>query len=167
MTHGQSKSLDGGTQSVGLGAWLALTFAAAALGNWATLSSVDGWYQTLERPSWTPPDWIFAPVWTALYAAMAVAAWLVWRQHGWAAARRSLTLFVVQLALNVLWSVLFFGLRQPAWALAEIVVLWLLIAATTVAFWRRSRAAGSLLVPYLAWVAFAAALNFEFARLNS
>lgn len=154
-------------QAIGLAAWLLVTFAAAALGNWATMSSVGDWYQQLARPGWTPPDWVFAPVWTTLYAMMAVAAWLVWRRAGWPAARWPLGLFFVQLVLNTLWSVLFFGLRQPAWAFAEILVLWLAILATTLAFWRHSRAAGVLLLPYLAWVAFAAVLNFEFARLNS
>lgn len=153
-------------QTVGLVLALLLVFFAAALGNWATMSNVGGWYQTLARPSWAPPDWVFGPVWTVLYAMMAVAAWLVWRQKGWRAARWPLTLFLVQLALNSLWSAIFFGLQQPAWACVEIVALWIAIAATLVAFWRRSRLAGALLLPYLLWVTFAAALNFEFARLN-
>ncbi len=139
---------------------------AAGLGNWATTLSVSSWYQQLARPAWTPPDWVFAPVWTALYMMMATAAWLVWRQHGLSAARWPLALFLVQLALNVLWSVIFFGLRRPELAAIEIVVLWAAILATLIAFWRRSRVAGWLLVPYLAWVAFAAGLNFEIARLN-
>lgn len=146
---------------------LLVVFTAAGLGNWATMTSVDTWYPQLARPSWTPPDWVFAPVWTVLYLIMAVAAWLVWQRAGWPASRRPLALFLAQLALNTLWSVLFFGLRQPAWAFVENLVLGVAILATTVAFWRRSRVAGLLLVPYLAWVAFAAVLNFEFVRLNS
>lgn len=155
-----------GAQTVGLVLALLLVFFAAAFGNWATMSNVGGWYQTLIRPSWAPPDWVFGPVWTVLYVMMAVSAWLVWRQDGWRAARRPLTLFLVQLALNSLWSAIFFGLRQPVWACVEIVVLWLAIAATLAAFWRRSRLAGAMLLPYLLWVTFATALNFEFARLN-
>jgi benzodiazapine receptor len=154
-------------QAVGLVVALVVVFTAAALGNWATLSSVNDWYRTLNRPAWTPPDWVFGPVWTALYAIMAVAAWLVWRKTGLWRARWPLAFFLAQLVLNTLWSVVFFGLRQPAWAFAEIVVFWLAIAVTTVAFWQRSRIAGALMVPYLAWVTFAAVLNFEFARLNA
>jgi tryptophan-rich sensory protein len=152
------------TQAVGLIVWLVVTLAAAGLGNWATMLSVGDWYHQLARPDWTPPDWIFGPVWAALYAMMAVAAWLVWRQAR--SSNSALVLYVLQLALNVIWSVLFFGLRSPALAAVEIVVLWLVILATLSAFWRRSPAAGLLMVPYAAWVAFAALLNFEFVRLN-
>lgn len=154
-------------RSLGLVAWLLITFAAATLGNLATATSVGDWYHHIARPAWTPPDWIFGPVWTALYLMMAIAAWLVWRRAGFAAARGPLALFLVQLALNALWSVLFFGLQRPDLAAAEIVLLWLAILATLVAFWQRSTAAGWLLVPYLAWVTFAALLNFEIARLNN
>jgi len=155
-----------GRQVLGFVAWLLITFAAAALGSLATATNVGEWYHQIARPAWTPPDWIFGPVWTTLYAMMAIAAWLVWRPQGFAAARLPLALYLVQLALNSAWSVLFFGLRRPDWAAIEIVVLWLAILATLIAFWRRSTVAGWLLVPYLAWVTFAAALNFEFARLN-
>lgn len=155
-----------GVQIVGLVVSLLVTFAAAALGGMATSTNVGEWYRQIARPSWTPPDWIFGPVWTTLYAMMAIAAWLVWRQRGLAAARGPLTLFLIQLVLNTAWSALFFGLRRPDLAAVEIVVLWLAILATLIAFWRRSALAGWLLVPYLAWVTFAAALNFEFARLN-
>ena len=153
--------------SLGLAAWLLLTFAAAALGNIATGTSVGDWYHQIARPDWTPPDWIFGPVWTALYLMMAIAAWLVWRPAGFAAARWPLVLFLVQLALNTLWSVLFFGLQRPDLAAVEIVLLWVAILATLIAFWKRSTVAGWLLVPYWAWVTFAALLNFEIARLNS
>jgi benzodiazapine receptor len=154
------------TQTIGLVAWLLIVFGAAALGSVATSTTVDGWYQQIERPAWTPPDWVFAPVWTTLFAMMAVAAWFVWRQAGFAAARWPLALFFVQLALNVLWSVVFFAFRQPSLAAIEIVLLWLAIAATVIAFWQRSIVAALLLVPYLVWVAFAAVLNFAIARLN-
>jgi translocator protein len=166
MSSAQSNSLNRGTQALGLAVWLLVTFAAAGLGSWATAASLRDWYQQLARPAWTPPDWIFGPVWTALYVMMAVAAWLVWRQAGWSVARRPLGLYLVQLSLNALWSMLFFGLRSPALAAVEIVVLWLAILATLSSFWRRSTAAGLLLVPYAVWVAFAALLNFEFVRLN-
>ena len=111
-----------------------LCFAAASVGGWATSLSVGTWYQGLAKPSFTPPDGVFGPVWTALYLMMALAAWLVWRRAGWPRARVALTLFAVQLTLNLAWSVLFFGLQAIGWALVEIVVLWIAIAATTIAF---------------------------------
>jgi tryptophan-rich sensory protein len=110
---------------------------------------------------------VFGPVWTVLYVMMAAAAWLVWRQAGTRAAAWPLGLYLVQLVLNTLWSAIFFGLRQPAWAAVEIVVLWLAIAVTLAAFYRRSTAAGMLLAPYWAWVTFAAALNLSIAALNA
>lgn len=125
------------------------------------------WYAALHKPSWNPPPWVFGPAWTFLYITMAVAAWLVWREGGWKAQRRALGLFIVQWFLNALWTPLFFGAHLPGVAFGEIVLLWLAIAATLVAFWRVKKAAGLLLVPYLAWVSFAAALNFSIWRLNS
>jgi tryptophan-rich sensory protein len=144
--------------------WLVLSFSAASLG---AFFMPGEWYATLKKPSWNPPDWIFGPVWSALYTMMAVAAWLVWKRGGFAAQRRPLTLFLVQLALNALWTPLFFGLHRPGLAFAEIVMLWLAIAATLAAFRPVSRPAAWLLVPYLAWVTFAAVLNFTVWRLNS
>jgi tryptophan-rich sensory protein len=137
------------------------------LGAAATATSVGGWYQTLAKPSWNPPDWLFGPVWSMLYLMMAVAAWLVWRGHGWRAARPALTWFGIQLALNVTWSFLFFGLHRPGLALVEIISLWLSILATGIAFRQTSVAASLLLVPYLAWTSFAVFLNFALWRLNS
>src|SRR6187455_3253523 len=125
---------------------LALSFGAASLGG---LFMPDEWYATLKKPSWNPPGWIFGPVWTVLYTMMAVAAWLVWQRGGFVAQRRSLGLFLVQLALNAAWTPLFFGLHRPGLAFAEIVCLWLAIAATLVAFRPVSRVAAWLLVPYL------------------
>jgi tryptophan-rich sensory protein len=110
---------------------------------------------------------VFAPVWSALYLLMGVAAWLVWRRGGFAGAPVALGLFVFQLALNALWSYLFFGAHQPGFAFAEIVLLWLVILATMIGFWRITAAAGALMLPYLCWVSFAAALNFAIWRLNS
>lgn len=149
----------------GLVGWLALTFVAAAIGARASVGA-PSFYAALSQPAWAPPAWLFGPVWTTLYALMAVAAWLVWRAHGVAAARGALALFVVQLALNALWSWLFFAWRRGALAFIEVLILWLLVAATLIAFWRLSRLAGALLVPYLAWVTFAAMLTFAIWQRN-
>jgi tryptophan-rich sensory protein len=149
--------------------WLALTgslllcFAAAAFGG---MFMPGEWFASLKKPSWNPPSWVFGPVWTALYSMMAVAAWLVWKRGGCAVQRGPLTLFLVQLALNAAWTPLFFGLQWPGAAFAEIVLLWMAISVTLVAFGRVSYVAAWLLVPYLVWVSFAAALNFTLWRLN-
>lgn len=145
---------------------LAVCFAAAAAGGAATYPSIEAWYAALAKPSWTPPDWVFGPVWTVLYACMAVAAWLVWRQRGLVGAKGELALFGVQLAFNVAWSWLFFGLHSPGLAFVDILVLLAAIVATTFAFQRVSITAGLLLVPYLGWVTFAAVLNFAIWRMN-
>ena len=147
-----------------LAGWVLLCFAAASMGG---LFMPGDWYATLKKPSWNPPGWIFGPVWTALYAMMAVAAWLVWKQGGFKTQRRALTMFLVQLALNALWTPLFFGLHWTGVAFVEIVLLWLAIAATIAGFRPVSRLAAWLLSPYLAWVGFAAALNFKLWWLNS
>lgn len=154
-------------QVLGLVVSLAICFGAAGLGSLFTTPSVAGWYATLRKPPWTPPNWIFGPVWSLLYLGMAVAAWLVWRRAGFSGARLALTLFAVQLVLNVGWSALFFTLHRPGVAFGEIVLLWVLILATLLSFWPLSRAAGWLMMPYLAWVGFAAALNFAIWRLNA
>jgi tryptophan-rich sensory protein len=147
--------------------WIGLAiFVGICLGAIATTPEIEGWYKTIEKPSWNPPDYIFGPVWTTLYVMMAVAAWMVWKQDGFKAAAAPLTLFVVQLGLNVAWSWIFFGMHQPGWAFVEIVILWLAIVAMTIAFFRRSKVAGGLMVPYLAWVSFASVLNFTIWRLN-
>lgn len=143
--------------------FLLASFAAAALGSVTTISSVREWYPTVAKPVWTPPSWLFGPVWTVLYAMMSVAAWLVWRRAGWSGA---LVWYAMQLALNATWSPVFFGLHQIGWALVNMVSLWLAIAGTTVAFWRVSPVAGWLFVPYLAWVSYATALNFAIWRMN-
>ena len=148
---------------IGLGFWLAVTFAAAWIGS---RFQPGEWYSGLIKPALTPPGWVFGPVWTLLYAIMAVAAWLVWCRHGLANAIGPLGLFLGQLVLNALWSYLFFGLQHPGLALLDIVVLWLVILATVKAFWRSHRPAGLLLLPYLFWVSFATYLNFQFWRLN-
>jgi len=150
-----------------LGIWLAASFGVAAVGGTSTASSVTTWYPTIAKPAWTPPAWVFGPVWTALYAMMAVAAWLVWRKAGWSRGGRALGIFVTQLALNAAWSILFFGMRSPLLGLIDIALLWIAIVLTIVAFARISKVALALLVPYLLWVSFAAALNFAIWRLNA
>jgi len=154
-------------QVTGLAVSILICFAAAGVGSLLTRPAIGNWYSLLRKPAWTPPNWIFGPVWSALYLAMAVAAWLVWRKVGLSGAKLALALFGVQLLFNVGWSAVFFGLRMPGPAFAEIVILWLLILATTAAFWPVSRAAATLMVPYLLWVMFAAALNFVIWRLNA
>ena len=144
--------------------WLLLCFGAAAIGG---LFPPGAWYAGLNKPSWNPPSWLFGPVWSALYTMMAVADWLVWKRGGFATQRTALTRFLVQLALNAAWSPLFFGLQWPGVAFAEILLLWLAILATLVSFWRVSPVASWLLAPYLAWVSFAAVLNFTLWRMNS
>ena len=152
-------------QALGLLAWVAITFAAAAIGAWGSADS-SSFYAELARPSWAPPAWLFGPVWTTLYALMAVSAWLVWRARGFAGARSALLLFIAQLGANALWSWLFFAWHQGALAFVEVLVLWGLIVATVVAFHRYSRPAALLLAPYRAWVTFAAVLTFAVWRLN-
>ena len=151
------------TQAVGLICWLALCFAAPAVG---AFSLPGEWYASLRKPAWNPPHWIFGPVWTALYTMMALAAWLVWRRGGLASQRMPLVLFLIQLALNAAWTPLFFGLHWIAFALGEIILLWVAIMATIRAFARVNRVATGLMLPYLAWVTFATVLNFELWRLN-
>ncbi len=151
---------------VALGVAVAGCLAVAALGGAVTAQSVGGWYQTLSKPAFNPPDQVFAPVWTVLYVMMAVAAWRVWRRREAPGRGRALALFAAQLALNLAWSVLFFGLQAVGAALVEILVLWLAILITTAAFARIDRAAAWLMVPYLAWVSFAVALNAAIWRLN-
>ena len=126
------------------------------------------WYASLAKPAWTPPTWVFGPAWTILYAMMAVAAWRLWRRLGARPreSRRALVLFAVQLALNLSWTPVFFGMQRPDLALVVILVLWAAIAATIVAAWKACKTAAALLVPYLAWVTFATALNAAIWRLN-
>ena len=150
-----------------LAGFIVLCLAVGATGGAVTATSVGTWYAALEKPAFNPPDWVFAPVWTALYVMMAIGAWRVWLKAGEApGARPALGLWSLQLALNLTWSFVFFGARLIGAALAEIVVLLAAIVATLVLFWRVDRAAGWLLVPYAAWVAFAAVLTAAIWRLN-
>jgi tryptophan-rich sensory protein len=137
-----------------------VTFCAPLAG---MISPPGDWYASLNKPGWNPPSWVFGPVWTALYLMMAGSAWLVWRRDGW---RRPLWLYFTQLALNAAWTPVFFGAREIGWALVLIVVLWLAILVTLLSFLRVSRVAGGMLLPYLAWVSFAAFLNFTLWRMN-
>lgn len=150
---------------LGLAGWLAVAFTAAAIGAFASVDA-GSFYAQLSRPSWAPPGWLFGPVWSALYTLMGIAAWLVWRVRGVAGARSALALFIVQLAANALWSWLFFVWHLGAAAFVEVLILWGLILATGVSFWRIHRLSALLLLPYLAWVAFAARLTLSVWRLN-
>lgn len=145
---------------LGLAAFVALCFGVSVLGGMATGPE---WYPALRKPEWTPPGWVFGPVWTLLYPLVAVAGWLAWREGK---ARFGPLVFLLQLALNAAWPWLFFAERRPDLALAAIAALVVAILATIAAFWRLSRLAAVLLVPYLAWVAFAAVLNHAIWRLN-
>ncbi len=149
-----------------LGGFLAASAVVAAVGSVFTSSAMPDWYMSLEKPAFNPPSWVFGPVWTVLYIMMAVAAWLVWRASGFRGAALALTVYAAQLVLNLAWSGIFFGLREPGWALVEILALWAAIVATAVLFRPHSRVAAWLLVPYLLWVSFAAVLNGAIWRLN-
>lgn len=149
----------------GFVAWLAICFIAAAIGAVASVQA-GTFYLSLSRPTWAPPASVFGPVWTALYALMAIAAWLVWREGGYSNARAALNLFLAQLALNAVWSWLFFAGHLGGAAFADILLLWALLVATLISFWRIRPLAGALLVPYLLWVSFAAALNYAVWKLN-
>lgn len=152
-------------QFTALTAWCVLTFSAGGIGALASINAAE-FYGTLAAPGWAPPAMVFGPVWSMLYLMMAIAIWRVWRVADHGLRRTAIGLFVVQLAFNALWSWLFFAWQRAALAFAEIGVLLILIALTLVCFWRLDRPAAWLLTPYLAWVTFAAALNFSLWRMN-
>ena len=127
----------------------------------------DAWYRQLKKPSWQPPDWLFGPAWTVFYALIAVAGWMVWLKAGFAGAALPLTLYFLQLALNALWSAIFFGMRRIGLAAVETVFMWLVIVATIVTFYPIEPRAAWLMVPYLCWVSFAFVLNVTVWRLNA
>ena len=145
--------------------WLLIAFSAAAIGAAASVNA-GSFYMQLTLPSWAPPSWLFGPVWTVLYTMMGIAAWLVWRIDGFNANKGALYLFLIQLVFNALWSWLFFSWHLGAMAFVEILILWILILATLIAFWRAQAIAGVLLIPYLLWVSFAAVLNYTLWHLN-
>jgi translocator protein len=144
--------------------FLLLCWGVAALGGWATSQSVTTWYPEINKPGWNPPSYVFGPVWTILYTLMAVAAWLIWQRGP--QARGALVPFVIQLALNLAWSFVFFSMQSPGIAVIDILALWIAIAWTMRAFDNHSRTAAVLLMPYWAWVTFAAALNIAIWQLN-
>ena len=152
-------------QIVGFIGWFVLSFAASAVGAIASIQA-KSFYSQLTQPAWAPPSWLFGPVWTLLYALMAIAAWLVWRSGGFRTNRIALSLFFGQLILNAFWSWLFFAWQLGALAFADIIILWGLSLATRISFWRVRPLAGALLIPYLLWVSFALVLNFSLWQLN-
>lgn len=151
---------------------IGISEGAGLIGSVFTAPSIPTWYASLQRPEFSPPNWIFGPVWTTLYALMGIAAWLVWSSYAQASENKrkqirvALTLFGLQLVLNTLWSIIFFGWQNPGAAFAEISLLWLAILATIIAFARVSRPAAWLLLPYLLWVSFAAYFNYAIWTLN-
>lgn len=150
-----------------LAAFVLVCLSAGFIGSFFTVDNIPTWYANLRKPDLAPPNWVFAPVWTTLYVLMGVSAYLVWQKGaGKKEKKTALTFFGVQLILNVLWSVMFFGLRNPFYGLVEIVVLWIAIATTIIGFDRVSRSAAFLMMPYLLWVSFAGYLTYEIWRLN-
>jgi len=146
-----------------LAAFTLIAFAAALPG---AILRPGAWYRGLDKPSWRPPDWLFAPVWTFLYATIALAGWLVWREAGMQGAVLPLTAYMVQLVLNASWSPIFFGLHRPDLAFFEIIVLWIAVVSTIFLFYPVHAGAALLLLPYLAWVSFAAVLNGSIWQRN-
>jgi tryptophan-rich sensory protein len=151
---------------IGLLAFIILCLVVSGIGGAITATSVGTWYQTLEKPPFNPPDWVFAPVWTTLYILMAIAAWRVWRGRSFEVMGKALAVFAVQLGLNLAWSFLFFGLQRIDLALVEIVILLCTIITNMVMFWRIDRPAGLLFGPYAVWVTYAAVLNASLWLLN-
>jgi translocator protein len=157
----------GARSALALAGFVAVSAAPGALGSLATAGGGSEWYQALDKPAFTPPDWVFGPVWSTLYVLTGVAAWLVWRRRRERpGAGAAFAAFGAQLALNAAWTPVFFGLEAPGPAILVIVALWLALAETIRRFRHFSAAAALLLAPYLAWVTFAAALNVEIWRLN-
>ncbi|MEL7663770.1 MAG: TspO/MBR family protein [Methanosarcina mazei] len=141
---------------------------AGIIGSVFTSSSLDTWYILLEKPSYNPPAWVFFPVWTTLYTLMGISLYLVWEKGlQYKEVKTGVFLFGLQLVLNTLWSLLFFGLKSPYYAFLEILVLWIAILLTIIQFWKISKSASLLLVPYILWVSFAALLNYQIWVLNS
>jgi translocator protein len=146
--------------------FIVLCEGAGFIGSFVTFPAITGWYQTLIKPSFNPPNWIFGPVWTLLYAFMGIALYLVWKEGLTQKSKTAIIIFAVQLILNILWSYLFFYFKSPGLAFIEIIVLWFAILLTIVKFYAISKPAGLILIPYLAWVSFASLLNFYVFKLN-
>ena len=153
-------------QWIALLLWFGVCFAVAGIGGWWTAGELTGWYRSLERPAITPPNWVFGPVWTLLYALMAIAAWQVWLTAPSPVRTWALVLFLVQLGLNLAWAWIFFREHEIGAALANVAVLWIAVGLTTLAFGRVAPVAAWLMAPYWAWVTFATLLNAAFWRLN-
>jgi translocator protein len=159
-----AERMRGGRDWLGLAGWLAAAGLAGVAGNlWG---SPGAWYAALDKPAFNPPSWVFGPVWTVLYATMGIAAWLVWREREHPGRWGALALFLGHLVLNAAWSWIFFGMQRPDLAFFQILVLWAAIVAVIAAFWRIRPLAGRILLPYLAWVSFAAFLNYTLWRMN-
>jgi translocator protein len=139
---------------------------AGIIGSFSTMSSVKGWYQTINKASFNPPSWVFAPAWTTLFTLMGIAAGIIWLSEKNEARKKALTVFVVQLVLNTLWSIIFFGMKNPPLAFIEIIVLWLAILYTIILFRKINKKAALLLIPYILWVSFATVLTLSVILLN-
>lgn len=147
---------------------IAIPLAVGFTSGFFTITGVGSWYQTIQRPSWNPPNWIFGPVWTTLYVMMGIALYLIWKADTSSNLKNyAILLFALQLILNFFWSFIFFNQQQPGWAFAEILVLWVLILLTIFAFAKVNKSAAWLLVPYISWVSFASILNYAIWRMNS
>ncbi|MEA2020393.1 MAG: TspO/MBR family protein [Patescibacteria group bacterium] len=145
---------------------LLITLSAGGIGSIFTTPAIPTWYETLKKPKFNPPGWVFGPAWTILYILISISFHLIWSTVGFEKNKKVLVIFVIQLVLNALWSIIFFGLQNPALAFIEIVILWVAILLTLLNFYKLDRTAGLLLVPYLLWVTFAALLNFSIWQLN-
>lgn len=146
---------------------ISIPLIVGAISGFFTVTGVESWYQTIQKPSWNPPNWIFGPVWTALYIMMGIALFLVWKEDTSEELKKiALVLFAVQLILNFFWSFIFFNQQQPGWALVEIIAMWLFILLTIFAFAQVNKTAAWLLVPYISWVSFATILNYTIWQLN-
>lgn len=153
------------SQIFGLLIFLVISFIVAALGAMASINAGD-FYAGLTRPAWAPPAWLFGPVWTLLFIMMAISAWLVWRIAGYSGAQLALSVYMIQMVFNALWSWLFFSLHAGLWAFIDIIFLWISLVLVIYLFWNLSVLAGLLMIPYLLWVSFAAILNFTIWKLN-
>lgn len=153
-------------RAVMLGVFVSLSLGAGTIGGRLVPPALGSWFAQLRRPAWTPPISTFAFIWTAVYILMGVAAFLLWDEVGFQEGEAALLLFFIQLALNAAWGWIFFGLQLPGAAFADNVALWVVVLVTTIAFWRLRRAAGAMMVPYLAWVSFVIVLNATIWRMN-
>ncbi len=145
---------------------VSLTVVLGAVGGLVTAAEIPTWYAGLTKPSFNPPNWLFGPVWTALYILMGISCYLVWKQAPSPARNRALSVFIIQFILNFCWSFIFFGMHETGWALAEMILLWITILITIFSFAKFSKTAAWLLVPYISWVSFAMLLNGAIWRLN-